>query len=59
MDFTKGHEDAIVKLVKLGKKKGYVTVSDVKDIIPEHILSIVFDSVQATLHGENIDIISE
>lgn len=59
MEFNESYEKAIIKLVKMGKSKGFVSEKDIKDIIPEDVLNIAFDSIYATLVEQGIDIVSE
>lgn len=57
MGFNEDYEVAILKLVNLGKDKGYVTERDIKKIIPKHVLDVVFDSILVTLQEQDIYII--
>ena len=36
---TKAHKQALQKLIMVGKEKGYLTYSEINDILPEDLLT--------------------
>ena len=36
---TKAHKQALQKLITVGKEKGYLTYSEINDILPEDLLT--------------------